>query len=142
MPAYFKHDSVEWATPVKFFAELDAEFHFTLDVAATPDNAKCERFFTREVDGLAQEWTGTVWCNPPYGRDVQHWIKKAYDSSVLGATVVCLIPSRTDTRWWHEFIEPYAEKRLLKGRLKFNDGQNSAPFPSVVVVFRPPVLAA
>lgn len=124
-----------WATPQKFFQDLDAEFHFTLDVCATTDNAKCPAYFTEEQDGLAQEWQGVCWMNPPYGREIIHWMRKAYESSLTGATVVCLVPARTDTRWWHDYATK-GEIRFIRGRLKFGDSKNSAPFPSAVVVFK------
>jgi phage N-6-adenine-methyltransferase len=126
----------EWATPQALFDELNAEFGFELDVCADDWNHKCERYFTKETDGLAQEWTGTCWMNPPYGREIGKWMKKAVESAEAGATVVCLVPARTDTAWWHD----YAAKgtvRFIRGRLKFGDGQNSAPFPSALVVLKP-----
>ena len=125
-------NSVEWPTPQDFFDELDAEFHFDLDVAAIPENAKCKRFFTKEDDGLKQEWTGTVWCNPPYGRKVGEWVKKAAESK---ATTVMLLHARTDTKWFHEYCLPKAEIRFVKGRLSFG-GKGRAPFPSMLVIFR------
>ena len=97
--------SVEWATPQEVFDALDAEFNFTIDVCATPENAKCDRFFTEEENGLEQEWVGSVWCNPPYGRTVKLWIRKGYESSLKGATVVMLIPSNTGTSWWHDYVK-------------------------------------
>ena len=128
----------EWATPQDFFDELDEEFGFTLDVCATPENAKCERYFTEADDGLAQDWSGEVcWMNPPYGRVIGGWMRKAYEESQKGATVVCLVPARTDTAWWWDTamkVWPHGI-RLVRGRLKFGDGQGSAPFPSAVVVF-------
>jgi phage N-6-adenine-methyltransferase len=131
----FRHKSIEWETPSDLFATLNREFSFTLDVCATPENAKCQTFFTREQNGLRQEWKGNVWCNPPYGPPLADWVEKAYVSSQRGATVVCLLPSRTDTLWWHEWIIPYAEVRFIPGRLKFNGVSNSAPFPSVIAIF-------
>ena len=128
----------EWATPQDFFDELDSLFHFTLDVCATPENAKCPNYFTEQQDGLHQSWVGTCWMNPPYGRVIGAWMKKAYESAKAGATVVCLVPSRTDTKWWHE----YAAKGIVefvRGRLKFGGHKNSAPFPCAVVVFQPGV---
>ena len=125
-----------WATPIEFYKKLDEVYKFTLDVCATDENAKCDKYFTKEIDGLQQQWDGSVWMNPPYGKEIIKWMKKAYESSLQGATVVCLVPSRTDTRWWHE----YAMKgniTFIKGRLKFGDAKNSAPFPSAVVVFKP-----
>lgn len=126
-----------WETPQDFFDGLDNEFHFTLDVCALPENAKCERYFTPEIDGLKQEWTGTVWCNPPYGREIGSWVRRAYLSAKTGyATVVMLLPARTDTKWFHEYIYGKAEIRFIKGRLKFGGCKNSAPFPSMVAIFR------
>ena len=125
-----------WETPQDFFDDLDWEFHFDLDVCALPKNAKCVRYYTPEEDGLAQPWEGTCWLNPPYGREIGRWVKKAADSATGGATVVMLLPARTDTRWFHDYIYGKAEIRFVKGRLKFGGAKNSAPFPSMVV-FRP-----
>jgi phage N-6-adenine-methyltransferase len=125
-----------WETPLRTYQELDAEFGFQTDVCALPENAKCSRYFTPEQDGLAQEWGGVCWMNPPYGRSIGHWVRKAYDSAKAGATVVCLLPARTDTAWWHEYVM-YGEVRFIRGRLKFNGHRWNAPFPSAVVVFRP-----
>lgn len=130
----FTSNTDMWATPQDFFNKMNDEFHFELDVCATSENAKCEKYFTEETNGLEQEWTGVCWMNPPYGRTIGKWVKKAYESSLNGATVVCLIPSRTDTKWWHEYCMK-GEIRLVKGRLKFGNSKNSAPFPSAVVVF-------
>ena len=128
-----------WATPQDFFNRLNSAFRFTTDVFALPENAKCEKFYTPEIDGLAQEWHGTCWMNPPYGRGIGEWIEKAYRSAKEnGATVVCLIPARVDTRWWHDFCAK-GEVHFVRGRLKFGDARDSAPFPSAVVVFRPNV---
>ena len=123
-----------WATPKNFFDKLNKEFNFNTDVCAISENAKCENFFSPEIDGLKQEWKGVCWMNPPYGREIGKWIKKAYESSLEGATVVCLVPARTDTKWWHDYCMN-GEIRLVKGRLKFGDVKNSAPFPSAVVIF-------
>ena len=134
----FSSRSDEWSTPQDFYDKLNEEFHFTLDVCATPENAKCVEFFTKEQDGLKQGWTDVCWMNPPYGRQIGLWVKKALESAWGGATVVCLLPSRTDTSWWHSYVIPHAaEVRFLKGRLKFGGSKNSAPFPSAVVIFRP-----
>lgn len=133
--AQFSSATDEWETPQEFFNLVDSEFHFTLDVCASHENTKCERYFTKDDDGLKQEWAGVCWMNPPYGRKISHWIKKAYESSLAGATVVCLLPARTDTRWWHDYIQGKAEVRFIRGRLKFGGSKNSAPFPSVIVVF-------
>jgi site-specific DNA-methyltransferase (adenine-specific) len=128
-----------WSTPQDFFDKLDAEFKFTLDPCASHDDAKCYKYYTEEEDGLVQSWRGeTVFLNPPYGRDIKKWIKKAYDeaSGNCETTVVCLLPARTDTKYWHDYVMNAKEIRLVKGRLKFGDSKNSAPFPSAVVVFR------
>ena len=129
--------SNEWATPDKFFAELDAEFHFTLDPCATHDNHKCARYYTQEDDGLAQNWGGQkVFCNPPYGREIGRWVRKCFEESRKPDTlVVALIPARTDTAYFHDYIYHHArEIRFIRGRLHFNEA-GAAPFPSMVVVF-------
>jgi phage N-6-adenine-methyltransferase len=134
---YWRHDSDLWGTPQEFFDQLDAEFHFTLDACAIASNAKCDRYFSPEQDGLQQEWSGIVWCNPPYSM-VGRWIAKAYEASKAGATVVCLVYASVDTRWWQAYVEPCAEYRFPAGRLKFGGSPNSAPRASAVVIFRPP----
>ena len=108
-----------WETPQTFFDELNQEFGFTLDACAVPDNAKCERYYTPEQDGLSQPWDGVVWCNPPYGRDVGEWVQRGLMASKDGATVVMLLPARTDTKWFHDYIYGKAEIRFVRGRLKF-----------------------
>ena len=131
----FSSKTDEWATPIDFFEKLNERYHFDLDVCATDDNAKCSRYFTKADDGLYQEWSGTCWMNPPYGRAIGQWVKKAYESSqAVGVTVVCLLPARTDTAWWHDYCMK-GDITFIRGRLKFGDGKNSAPFPSAVVVF-------
>lgn len=140
MKVHFSSETEMWATPNDFYDRLNAVFRFETDVCAIASNAKCERFFTPEMDGLAQEWYGTCWMNPPYGRAITSWVKKAYESAKQnGATVVCLLPARVDTRWWHDYCAK-GEVYFVKGRLKFGDAKNSAPFPCAVVVFRPSVL--
>lgn len=124
-----------WSTPKDFFDKLDAEFHFDLDVCALPENAKCTTYYTPKQDGLKQPWTGTVWCNPPYGCQIGRWVERGYKSAQDGATVVMLLPARTDTRWFHEYIYGRAEIRFVRGRLKFGGCKNSAPFPSMIVIF-------
>jgi phage N-6-adenine-methyltransferase len=138
---HFSSKTDLWSTPPELFAALDAEFGFTLDVCAIPENAKCRRFFTREMDGLNQQWVGVCWMNPPCGRQIGKWVQKAYISARRGAMVVCLLPARTDTGWWHEFVTKASEIRFIRGRLRFGGSQNSAPFPSTLVVFRPPTKA-
>lgn len=130
-----RHD--EWETPQDLFDALHAEFHFTLDTCATAENAKCAQFFDRRRDGLSRPWTGVCFCNPPFGRAVGRWVRKAYESARAGATVVMLIPARTDTRYWHSYVAKSAEVRFLKGRVRFGGAKAGAPFPSAVVVFRP-----
>ena len=136
MNIHFSSATDMWATPQAFFDGLNSEFGFTLDVCSTHDNAKCERYFTEAEDGLSQVWDGVCWMNPPYGRTIGKWMRKAYESSLTGATVVCLVPARTDTAWWHDYAVK-GEVRFLRGRLKFGCSINSAPFPSAVVIFRP-----
>ena len=92
-------------------------------------------YFTKAVDGLRQKWTGVCWCNPPYGKEIHRWVQKAFESSLFGTTVVCLLPARVDTRWWQNYVMPAAEIRYLPGRLKFVGGEDRAPFPSAVVIF-------
>lgn len=133
---HYSSASVEWETPQGFFEALDVEFGFGLDVCATADNAKCQRFFGVEADGLSQPWTGTCWMNPPYGREIGKWLRKAYESSLLGAVVVCLVPARTETAWWHDYCMK-GEIRFVRGRLKFGGHKHNAPFPNAVVIFRP-----
>ena len=135
----FSSETDLWSTPQEFFDELNDEFHFDLDVCALPENTKCERFFSPEQDGLKQKWGGCVWCNPPYGRTVGRWVQKAAQSAQDGTTVVMLLHARTDTRWFHEYIyqKPNVEIRFVSGRLKFGGSSNNAPFPSMVVIFRP-----
>ena len=135
----FSSATDNWSTPQDFFDKLNDEFHFTLDVCADENNHKCEHYYTKEIDGLSHPWIGTVWCNPPYGRKIGEWVRRAHFSSHIGsATVVMLLPARTDTRWFHEYIynKPNTEIRFIKGRLKFGGCKNSAPFPSMVVIFR------
>jgi len=129
----------DWETPQEFFDTLNKEFSFDVDVCALPETAKCEKYFTPKTDGLAQDWNSnkTYWMNPPYGRQIGKWIRKAYESAQSGATVVCLLPSRTDTAWWHDFCMK-GEVRFIRGRLYFkrNGAADRAPFPSAIVIFR------
>jgi site-specific DNA-methyltransferase (adenine-specific) len=135
----FSSASDDWATPAEVFAALDAEFAFELDVCASSTNAKCTRFFTAADDGLAQSWApATSFMNPPYGRVIGDWMKKAADEAESGATVVCLVPARTDTVWWHRQVMARAsEVRFVSGRLKFGTARAAAPFPSAIVIYRP-----
>jgi site-specific DNA-methyltransferase (adenine-specific) len=131
--------SEEWPTPQTFFDSLNREFKFTLDPCATRTNAKCPRFYTKKDDGLAQSWgTHRVFCNPPYGKGMREWAQKCYEASTFGALVVLLAHARTDTRWFHDWVYgKAAELRFVRGRLKFGDGFQSAPFPSLVAIYRP-----
>lgn len=132
----FSRKSDEWETPPELFAELNKEFSFDLDPCATAGNAKCARYFTLEDDGLAQNWGGcSVFCNPPYS-NIKAWVKKAAEEAQRGALVVMLIPARTDTRWFHDYIYHKAEIRFIRGRLRFSGSKTPAPFPSMVVIFR------
>ena len=131
----FSNKSDEWTTPQNLFDKLNQQYHFTLDPCCTHDTAKCNKYFTMEEDGLSKDWSGdVVFMNPPYSQ-VSVWMEKAYWSAKEGATVVCLIPSRTDTRWWHSFAME-GEITFIKGRLRFGSSINNAPFPSAIVVFR------
>jgi len=132
----FSSKETVWSTPQDFFNKLNEEFDFTIDVCALPENAKCERYFTPEDDALKQKWTGTCFCNPPYGREIGQWVEKASKSADEGATVVMLLPARTDTKWFHNYVYGKAEIRFVAGRLKFGGSKNSATFPSMVVIFR------
>lgn len=130
----FSSQKEDWETPQELFDQLNKEFNFTVDVASNEENHKCKRYYTKAENGLLQNWEKEiVWCNPPYGRKVGDWVEKASKSN---ATVVMLLPARTDTKWFHNYIYKKAEIRFLKGRLKFGDSKNFAPFPSMVVIFR------
>lgn len=135
---HFSSASDDWPTPEDFFRACDREFGpLRLDVCASAENAKCPRYFTREDDGLSKPWNGRVWMNPPYGREIGKWVKKAFESAKSGAkVVVCLLPARTDTAWWHDYVSQ-GSVRFIRGRLKFGGHKNSAPFPSALVVFTP-----
>ena len=132
----FSSQTSEWETPQSLFDALNAIHHFTLDPCATSENAKCQRYYTKEDDGLIQNWEGaSVFCNPPYGREIGAWVKKAYDEAQKPRTkVVMLIPARTDTAWFHDYCVK-GKVEFLRGRLKFGGSKNSAPFPSMIVIF-------
>lgn len=134
----FSSRTDEWATPAETFAALDAEFHFDLDPCATDGNHKCADYYTKEENGLSKDWGGRrVFCNPPYGRVMPDWVKKCSEEAKKpGTTVVMLIPARTDTAYFHDYIYGKArEIRFVRGRLHFNDSKSAAPFPSMIVVF-------
>ena len=129
-------ESSIWETPQDFFNILDKEFGFSIDVCALPENANCARYYTPADDGLSMAWEGICWMNPPYGRQIGRWVEKAYhEAKYRRATVVCLLPARTDTQWFQDFCLKSKDIRFIRGRLKFGGAKNSAPFPSVVVVF-------
>ena len=130
----FESATVEWPTPQELFDELNAEFGFTTDVAATNDNAKCAHYYTQEQDGLKQDWRGVCWMNPPYGRAMVEWLKKAIRETWNETTTVCLIPARTNTAWWHDLCQKYGEVRFVRGRPKFGGADHGLPQPLAIVV--------
>jgi phage N-6-adenine-methyltransferase len=136
MSVHFSSKTAEWETPQAFFDKVNAVHGpLVLDVCANVGNAKCPRFYTRAEDGLVQPWNGVCWMNPPYGREIGKWVRKAAESAGGGTKVVCLLPARTDTKWFHDYVLPYGKVEFIRGRLKFGGGANSAPFPSMLVVF-------
>lgn len=139
--ALFMSNKDDWETPRELYESLDAEFHFTLDAASSDANALCEKHFTVYDDGLKQSWQGeTVWCNPPYGRQIRKWIQKADDEAKNGTTTVMLIPARTDTKWFHDFVYGKYEMRFIRGRLRFCVSgvayKWNAAFPCMLVIFK------
>ena len=140
LTAMYSSSTDQWATPQDFFDELNKEFSFDLDPCADENNHKCERYFTKERDGLKMDWGGSrVFCNPPYGREIGEWVRKCYEEGHKeGTIVVMLIPARTDTKYFHDYILNRAELRFVRGRLRFGDAETGAPFPSMVVIFRGP----
>lgn len=143
LKVHFSSEKQDWATPQDFFDKLNEEFDFQWDVCATLENTKVQGcFFDEAQDGLNQKWCRTAsrfWMNPPYGREIGKWVKKASEESEHDCTIVALLPARTDTKYFHEYIynKPNVEIRFIKGRLKFGGAKNAAPFPSMVVIFRP-----
>ena len=136
---YHLSQTDEWETPQPFFDQLHAEFGFTLDVAATAQNAKCVRYFTKDDDGLARDWGQEIcWMNPPFKQSLDVWMHKAFESAQAGALVVCLVPSRTDRPWWRAYAMR-GECRFVEGRLKFGGSPYNAPFPNAIIIFRPPM---
>ena len=135
-PALFSSERGDWETPKKIFDTLNEEFHFTLDAAADSNNAKCVRYFDKAADGLRQKWNGVVWLNPPYGRGLEDWICKAIKETLNGVTTVMLLPARTSNDWFHRYLYNRYEIRFLRGRLKFVGAESSAPFASMVVIFK------
>lgn len=127
----------EWSTPQDLFDKLNSKYKFTLDPCSTDENAKCEKHFTIGENGLSRDWSKDVtFMNPPYGRQIYAWVKKAYETAIEGGAVVCLLPARTDTKWFHEFCTK-GNIEFIKGRLKFGGQKNPAPFPSMIVIFNP-----
>ena len=138
----FTSKTYEWETPKWLYDQLNKEYGpFILDPCATKENAKCKKYYTRQEDGLKQKWHGRVFVNPPYGREIGKWIKKAYESAGQNALIVCLIPARTDTRWWHDYVMK-GKVRFIRGRLRFGGSKNHAPFPSAIVVFGEQIIEA
>ena len=138
-PSLYSCRTDDWPTPQAFFDQLNREFKFTLDPCASAENAKCRWFFTREDDGLKQNWRShRVFCNPPYGKAMRDWARKCYEASQGGALVALLAHARTDTRWFHDWVYGKADEiRFVRGRLKFGDESQSAPFPSLIAIFLP-----
>lgn len=143
---HFKSGNKEWETPDSLFKPLEKEFNIVFDVCATHSNTKSRKWFDRKTDALKYSWSvipyvnnkkEALWMNPPYGRSIDNWVRKAYEEATKGATVIALLPARTDTSWFHNYIYNKHEVRFLKGRIKFVDAKSSAPFPSMVVVFKP-----
>lgn len=133
----FASNKMDWETPQWLFDMLNLEYNFTMDVAASSENRKCGIYYNEQSDGLNSPWLGNCWCNPPYGRQIGEWVKKAHNEARNGnATTVMLIPARTDTKYFHDYIYGKHEIQFLKGRLKFSNSKSSAPFPSMIVVFR------
>jgi phage N-6-adenine-methyltransferase len=145
-PVHYSSATPEWSTPQDLFDELNREFGFVLDVCATAENAKCASYYSPERNGLEAPWAadvdefgrpGACWMNPPYGKTICEWMAKARAEANKGAVVVCLVPSRTDTKWFQESFLSASEVRLLGGRVRFGNAKSCAPFPSCVFVFRP-----
>lgn len=132
----FSSASVAWETPQWLFDKLNAHFDFTIDVCATAQNAKCQRYVTEEMNGLAFDWSmHRCWMNPPYGREIVEWVAKARSEAERGALVVGLLPARTDARWWQQHVQNHADVRFIAGRLKFGNAKSAAPFPSAIAVW-------
>lgn len=132
----FESATTEWPTPDNLWLPLHEEFGFTLDVCATSENAKCEHYFTKEHDGLSRAWSGVCWMNPPYGRIMVQWLKKAVEETRNGVTTIALIPCRSNTGWWHDVVMKHGEVRFVRGRPKFGDAKEGLPWPLAIVIFR------
>ena len=132
----FSSKSGDWETPQWLFDHYNRIFNFELDVCASDTNTKCDAYFTKEDNGLKSPWLATNWMNPPYGKEINKWVEKAYNESLdINTLVVCLLPARTDTKWWHEYVMKGDVIHFIKGRLRFSNQTNSAPFPSCIVIF-------
>lgn len=132
----YSSQKVEWETPQPIFDFMNKMYHFTLDVCALPENTKCAAYYTPTQDSLKQNWQGVCWMNPPYGRDIAKWMKKAYETAKCNqGTVVALVHARTDTKWWHDYAMNATQIIFIKGRLKFGNAEASCPFPSCFVIF-------
>jgi site-specific DNA-methyltransferase (adenine-specific) len=130
--ALASHNTTEWSTPQDFFDKLNEKYHFTLDVAASEENHKCDRYYTKEENGLAQPWEGVIWCNPPYGKDELNWVIKAISCK---NKVVMLLPVKTSTDCWHDFIVPFGKVTFIRDKLKFGGYSHKAMFDSMLVEF-------
>jgi len=139
MPGYTQPaKTTEWETPPSVMRWVREHYNPQLDVCAKKGNAQCDRYFNRTTNGLKQHWgVQDCWMNPPYGQSLKNWVRKAYDESVSGSTVICLLPVRTDAQWWHDYVMPYGEVFFIRGRLRFGGAEHNAPFPSAIVVFYP-----
>lgn len=135
--AMFSSNTDNWSTPQYLFDRLSRIYRFTLDVCALPENAKCDRYYTPEMDGLSKKWEGGVWCNPPYGKGIGNWTRKAAEEIQKDYCdfIVMLLPARTDTRWFWRDVKPVAEIQFIEGRIKFNGSGENAPFPSMLAIY-------
>lgn len=137
-PGMMSSNTDLWSTPQDFFDKIQSEFMLDVDICATDENHKCSSWFTKEIDGLSRNWwPSRCWMNPPYGREIVKWVKKASESNTL---VVALLPARTDTAWFWNYVQGKAEIRFVRGRLKFGGGKNSAPFPSMIAIWKPKLI--
>lgn len=138
MNVHFSSKKMDWETPWELFQTWNLSHGpIGLDVCATVENRKCARYFSPSINGLFQPWEGVCWMNPPYGREIGRWIAKAVQEVVTGNAkrVICLLPARTDTSWWHELVLRYGDVHFLRGRVRFEGAKHHAPFPSAIVIF-------
>lgn len=132
----YSSNKEDWETPKNLFEQLNEEFHFELDAAADIKNHKCERYYDKDQNGLIMPWAKRTFCNPPYGKKISKWVEKAFIESLKGNVCVLLLPARTDTNWFHDYVINKAEVRFIRGRIKFNGALYNAPFPSMIVIWR------